>query len=93
MKTNFSDLETLNFDCLSIGASPVAFRRTTTFSTGGAGEVAICHLPLLSLSLSFPLSSSRSLYDVRFLREKEEERKKKKKKKKKKERRQDGAPI
>ena len=37
MKTNFSDLSTLNLDCFSMGASPVAFSSTTTFS-GGAGE-------------------------------------------------------
>ena len=62
MKTNFSDLSTLNLDCFSMGASPVAFSSTTTFS-GGAGESisqvcvkifarALLPLPLL---LSCPL--------------------------------------
>mmetsp|Transcript_6061 Transcript_6061/g.18349 ORF Transcript_6061/g.18349 Transcript_6061/m.18349 type:complete len:238 (+) Transcript_6061:212-925(+) len=36
IKTKFSLLRTLNLDCFSIGASPVAFSSTTTFS-GGAG--------------------------------------------------------
>ena len=36
IKTKLSLLRTLNLDCFSIGASPVAFSSTTTFS-GGAG--------------------------------------------------------